>query len=422
MTRRRLWIAALLLASCAADDAAPPALRVGTSGDYAPFSVVEPDGRRAGFDVELVRAYARERGVRIRWVPLGWATLERDFAARRFDLVASGVTVRPERSLAGRFTLPLATSGAVALARGAGDLDRAGVRIAVNRGGHLEHVARRLFPAASLVPLSPNQAVRDALLAGEADAAVTDTLEAPHWLAGTSGLRTLGPFTRDWKAWWLPADATERARDLDAWLLAREADGTLAALRAGHLPGAADATATPLAALAAAIDERLALMPLVAEAKRASGAPVRVPAQEAAVIGAAPERARPLFAALIEAAREVQEHTLAGEPASGAPPDLDAALRPALARIGERIAALALRLPADLDVESASEALAPIATPGLGAASRARIAAALVEVARAPNRPRAARRGSPRSRSRSSRGRGGCSSPRAPRDAPPARA
>jgi cyclohexadienyl dehydratase len=382
VTRRRIWIAALLLAACAGGDAAPPApLRVGTSGDYAPFSTRAPDGGRGGFDVELVRAYARERGLRIRWVPLAWATLDGDFAAGRFDLVASGVTVRPERSLAGRFALPVATSGAVALVRDATDLERAGARIAVNRGGHLERVARRLFPAAQLVPKTPNQAVREALLAGEADAAVTDTLEAPHWLAGTSGLRTLGPFTRDWKAWWLPAGAGERARDVDAWLLAREADGTLAALRARHLPGAAHATATPLAALAAAIEERLALMPLVAEAKRASGTPVRVPAQEAAVIAAAPERARLLFAALIEAAREVQEHTLAGEPAAGAAADLEAALRPALARIGERISALALRLPAGLDADAAREALAPIDIPGLGAASRERIAAALVEAA-----------------------------------------
>jgi cyclohexadienyl dehydratase len=382
VTRRRVWIVALLLAACAGGEAAPPALRVGTSGDYAPFSVIEPDGRRSGFDVELVRSYARERGLRIRWVPLGWATLERDLAAGRFALVASGVTVRPERSLAGRFTVPTASSGAVALARAGVDVGRAGVRIAVNRGGHLERVARRLFPAARLVPLAPNPAVREALVAGEVDAAVSDTLEAPHWLAGTSGLRALGPFTRDWKAWWLPADAAARARDLDAWLLAREADGTLAALRVRHLPGATSATATALDALAAAVEERLALMPLVAEAKRASGTPVRVPAQEAAVIAAAPEPARPLFAALIEAAREVQEHTLAGEPAPGAPPDLDGALRPALARIGERIAELALRLPANLDEEAARAALAPLRTPGLGPASRERIAEALVAVAR----------------------------------------
>ena len=374
----------LLLAACAGRDAAPSTLRVGTSGDYAPFSTLAPDGVRGGFDVELVRAFARERGLRVRWVPFRWATLERDFAAGRFDLVGGGVTVRPERSLAGRFSVPTASAGAVALVREAGGpnaLERAGVRIAVNQGGHLERVARRLFPAARLVPVTPNSAVREALLAGEADAALTDTLEAPHWLAGTSGLRALGPYTRDWKAWWLPAASAERAREIDGWLLAREADGTLAALRREHL-GAAGPTATPLVALAAAVEERLALMPLVAEAKRASGAPVHAPAQEAAVIAAAPEPTRALFAALIEAAREVQAHTLAGSPAAAPVPDLDGVLRPALARISERIAELAVRLPPDLELGDARAALAPIELPGLSLAARARIAAALVEVAK----------------------------------------
>jgi cyclohexadienyl dehydratase len=357
-------------------------LRVGTSGDYAPFSTLGPEGR-GGFDVELVRAFAKERGLRVRFVPFRWPTLERDFAAGRFDLVAGGVTVRPERSLVGRFSVPTASAGAVALVRDAETtrLDQAGVRIAVNRGGHLERVARRLFPAAYLVPVTPNAAVRDALLAGEADAAFTDTLEAPHWLAGTRGLRVLGPYTRDWKAWWLPASAGERAREVDAFLLAREADGTLAALRAKHLGADAAPTATPLTALAAAVEERLALMPLVAEAKREAGAPVQAPAQEAAVLAAAPGRTRPLFAALIEAAREVQEHALAGPPAAPAP-DLDAALRPALARISERIGELALHLPADLDAGAARAALAPVAVAGLSEPARERIAAALVEVAK----------------------------------------
>jgi hypothetical protein len=123
-------------------------------------------------------------------------------------------------------------------------------------------------------------------------------------------------------------------------------------------------------------------MPLVAEAKRVAGAPVKAPAQEAAVLAAAPARARPLFEALIEAAREVQEHALVG-PAAEPAPDLDATLRPALARISERIGELALRLPAALDAGAARAALASLAVPGLSEPARERIAAALVEVARA---------------------------------------
>jgi cyclohexadienyl dehydratase len=436
----RTALLALLCLACAAK-AVPerPLLRVGTSGDYAPFSLRDGAGRRSGFDVELARAYARERGLRVRWVPLRWATLERDFAAGRFDVVMSGITVRPERSLTGRFSVPVTTSGAVLLARSKALDPRA--RIAVNAGGHLERVARRLFPAARIEPLAPNAAVREALVKGAADAALTDTLEAPHWLAGTRGLHTLGPYTRDWKAYWLPVSARERALDLDAWLLAREADGTLAALRSRHLPPVGQVSiAAPLMALAAVIEERLSLMPLVAEAKRAQGAAVRDPAQESAVLAAASEAmsaaagraglpapdaaaTRGLFQALIDAAREVQDHTLASEPRAAKPPDLDAGLRPALARISERIAELAVRLPADLEPDAVRAAITPISIPGLSAASRDGIANALVMLARSPRessrptRPPAPRSPPPRSRSRSSRGREGCRRPPVPPDA-----
>ena len=388
------WIAVLLLA-CAGRPEPQPLLRVGTSGDYAPFTQRSPAGRREGFDVELARAYARDRGLAIRWVPVHWATLDRDFAAGRFDVVMSGVTVRPERSAAGRFSVPVAASGAVLLTRATSDRLPAGARIVVNAGGHLEQVARRLFPGADLRPLSPNAAVREALLSGAADAAVSDTLEAPGWLAGTTGLRVLGPLTRDWKACWLPAAASERARDLDEWLLAREADGSLAALRASLLPEPARRrSATPLVALGAALEERLALMPLVAEAKRAAGTAIRVPAQEQAVLDAARASigeaalhagvlpptdgaVRDFFVASIDAAREVQETTLASPASDTPPPPLDTVLRPALARISERIAWLLVRLPEPLDESAVKDALAPLTQAGVAPETKERIGRAL---------------------------------------------
>ena len=397
----RLWIAALLALACACGGPKPSLLRVGTSADYPPFSGLAADGQRTGFDVELVQRFARAHGARVQWVPVEWTTLQADFEAGRFDLVASGVTVRPERSLAGRFSLPTASAGAVALVRGRVDLERSGVRIAVNRGGHLERVANRLFPRAVISPITPNHAVREALLAGSVDAAITDTTEAPHWLAGSEGLSTLGPFTRDWKAWWLPSDADDLTRRVDAWLSAREADGSLAALRARHFATAIAPTATPLEALSAAIEERLALMPLVAEAKRRSGTPVHVPAQETRVIEAAvvatrnaaqeatlpaPDAAatRALFVELIAAARAVQERTLEGPPTSEEPPDLAGALRPALARISERISRLLVRLPGDLAAGDVTDAFAPLTLPGVDDEQRQRIASAVAALARAP--------------------------------------
>lgn len=387
-------------------------LLVGTSGDYAPFSFAR-DERFEGFDVAVARAYADERGLELRLLRFRWPDLLEDLAAGRFDVAMSGITVRPERSVAGVFTVPVMETGALVLVpkdapvRSPEALDAPGVRIAVNAGGHLERIARARFPRAQVRALTPNDAVPEALRAGAADAVVTDSAEAPHWMGEGMPLRRLGPLTRDLKAYLLPPDRAELAADLDAWLLAREADGTLARLRREALGGEpALRTAEPLAALLAAIDERLDLMPLVAEAKRNAGIAVRDQDQEARVLAAAvedtrkaaarlgtaappDEAVRALFAAQIQAARAVQEAVMAEAPTGAAPAVADLAmLRAALSRIGARIASLAVRLAHDLDPAAVREAAhRRLEAPGLDAAARERIADAVVALSRAVRDP-----------------------------------
>jgi cyclohexadienyl dehydratase len=382
-------------------------LRVGTSGDYAPFSVGRGAAAR-GFDLELARAFAAERGRDLEIVTFRWPNLARDLAAGRFDVAMSGVTVRPERSLAGRFTVAVAESGAVAIVRDPARhrsldaLDDRELRIGVNAGGHLERVARARFPSATLVAIPSNPAVAKALSEGLVDAVVSDTLEAPGWLAEAPGAEALGPFTRDRKAYLVRAGRADLAAEIDAWLLAREADGTLARLREEHLGDAGPRTATPLAALVAAIDERLALMPLVAAAKQRAGLPLEAPGREREVrergVAAAREAAREagvaappdeavgaLFEALVAAAKEAQRAARGvdevGEDAEA--PDLDGELRPALLRIGERIAWLAVRLPEGLrEAEIALALRDGVREPGLGEPSLRALAAAIAELVR----------------------------------------
>lgn len=363
-----LWVAT---AQAAGD---PEPLRVGTSGDYPPFSAADA-GQLRGFDIDVARAYAEERGRSLEFVFFAWPKLVGALREGRFDVAMSGITVRPERSAAGRFTVPVARSGAVVLVRkptlvsSIGEVDRRGLRLGVNAGGHLEQVARTHFPKTTLVAIPSNAAVLRALQSGTVDAVVTDTREAPGWELAVADVRRLGPFTQDRKAFLVRADEKALASDLDAWLLEREADGSLAGLRRRHFgrtPG--PATALPLEALVAALDERLALMPAIAAAKRAAVLPIAVPQRERVVVAAgvaavreaadrsgrpAPAEAavRSFYEAQIAAAREVQMAAVrdpdfaAPEPALG----LDADLRPALLRIGERIAALIVALPTDLD-------------------------------------------------------------------------
>jgi cyclohexadienyl dehydratase len=402
--------ASAALSSPGETSTAPP-LRIGTSGDYAPFSFASDTaaGGFDGFDVVLARAFAEAEGRPLELVQFRWPELNAALRDGRFDVAMSGVTVRSDRSLIGRFSLPVADSGAVALVRDGkrfpdlAALERGRPHIVVNAGGHLEHVARERFPNAQVEALSDNAQVRRTLLEGRADAAVSDTLEAREWQRGAGELRVLGPFSRDRKAPLVRADLPELAEHLDLWLFAREADGTLSRLRRIWLgdPHPA-ATAAPLAALLAAADERLALMPLVAEAKRREGLPVIDEAQEARVLDAvvrtvreeaartgqaqpAEAAVRGVFQALITAARDLEGKALKiPESALAEPPSLARELRPAISRITPKIAEALVRLDALPPAEALRQRVREeLRTPKVGDEDAQRLADALSAYLRA---------------------------------------
>lgn len=386
----------LLLAIVAGACTAPvadlrPPLRVGTSGDYAPFSFRTsdaPDAIPEGLDIDVARRFARDTGRQLEFVRFRWADLLTDLAADRFDVAMGGVTMRPERTYAGTYTRPVVHAGAVLLVRRGlaerpEDVDRQGMRVAVNKGGHLERIARRLFSRAVVSTVDDNTHLPAALRAGDVDAIVCDEFEAARWRATeVPTARVLGPFTVDHKAYL--AREPGLAAELDTWMRAREADGSLAELRAQWLgeddAGHRNAFESDVDALLSFIDLRLAFMPAVAQAKLSAGRPVVDPTQEEQVLATAREDAAAnglearsavaLFSALIQAARAIQAEYMT-LPASRRPAvesvDLVRTLRPALAAVSRTIvrhAAEAAHDPRALD-ELPPRALARLLDPTL---------------------------------------------------------
>ncbi len=429
MARSLSWflLLGLLVSGCASQPARPAplaVLRVGTSGDYPPFSDWKQE-RPSGFSVALVETFAAEHGLEPTWVRFRWPELTSDFSAGRFDLAAGGITVRPERSVLGRYTVPVVRNGAVLLLRRprwapppasassraelsqalaeVRALDQPALRVAVNRGGHLERVARSLFLKAQVTAIPDNAAVREALATGQVDAALTNTLEGPHWAKGLEGIEHLGPLTRDVVALWVRPDQPQLAAQLDAWLMAQEESGALGQLRARYLgPGAVGTTARPVEALLAATAERLALMPLVASAKQRAGTPVEDSSQEARVRESFRASVREAAAALkvappsdealdaftqaqMEAAKALQRRTPseAGRPSFS----LEQELRPAVARVSAKMATLVARLPPGLEPAAVKEQARDwLGASGLEAAEVERLARALAAL-RPPSTP-----------------------------------
>jgi cyclohexadienyl dehydratase len=412
----RLLVAMLLLyaSACAPakrvapETVAAPRMRVGTSGDYPPFSVCAPDGSCEGFDVAVARAFAKDRGREIVLVPFAWPELERRLVAGDFDVAMSGVTVRGDRLAISPMTATVVRSSAVlvvpAWRAAAVPSSGAGLTVAVNRGGHLERVARARLPKAQLRIVDDNRSLPALLSSGSVDGVVTDTLEMSTFAAAGAGpTRVALVLSEDRKAYWVAPGKDALADELDAWLAARSADGSLAALRAHFLGDAAQSDPGLPPATARVVDlvaRRLLLMPEVAAAKATAGLPIEVLAREADVLeraraaavesGLAAEPYVAFVRTQMEVAKVVQRAVLTGRGDAAPSADqaavatakarLDGRLRPAIDRLDAQIrAALVADTPlggAAPEVAAALQADAPV--PGLDAAQARRLAAALL--------------------------------------------
>lgn len=383
--RSGVVLGAALALACAASPPAPTAapapaatLRVGTSGDYPPFSDLA-GGRREGFDVELAERLAADLGLAVEWMPFRWPELEARLAAGEMDLAIGGVTWRPWRAVQGWMTRAVASGGPCVAGDPTPD------RVAVNRGGVLERHARRRFPDAAIVALDDNRGLAAALARGRADAVVTDS-----WELGVLGLPAGAPVRceppADRKVLWVaPHAAPELGPRLDEWIAAHEPElGTMRARWLGG-PGPRSEVDHLLDLLA----RRLAYMPAVAAWKRARGVAVADPAREAALLdavraeahaaGLEPEPAVRLFVLQIELGKRVQAAAGAAAP-EGPPLDLVAEIRPELERLGARIVTAAARLaPLDAAALDAGD-WTPLAA-WLDAGERERLRGALLALA-----------------------------------------
>src|SRR5262249_60991129 len=86
--RRTRALFLLLLVGCVRHAPGLPPLRVGTTGDYPPFSI-GAGGTPAGFDVEVPRRFASDTGRRVEFVPFRWPELIAGLVSGRFDVAIS---------------------------------------------------------------------------------------------------------------------------------------------------------------------------------------------------------------------------------------------------------------------------------------------------------------------------------------------
>jgi chorismate mutase-like protein len=327
-------------------------LRVGSTGDYKPFSY-RTGKEFIGLDVELAGELAQAMGVKLVIVPTSWPTLMSDFNAGQFDIALSGVSVTAERQKQAYFSVSYLRDGKTPITRCGNEarfqtleqINQPGVRLIVNPGGTNERFARSYAPQAQLTVYPDNVTIFGQIVAGAADLMITDAIETrlqQRLHPQLCSVHPERPFDSAEKAILLPRDDAFKAY-VDQWLGQRLASGSVRNQLERWL-----AFAWNLEPLRQAIDQRLLLAPAVARAKWNVQAPIEDLPREAQVIATAVQQGRALglpdalveavFKAQIEASKTIQRELYAQWRREQAghfndAPDLANTIRPELDRI-----------------------------------------------------------------------------------------
>ena len=249
--RRLIVLAAFAVFAAAAAEAsqlddilARGVLRVGTTGDYPPFTILDKaSGGYSGFDIDLALSLGAALGVKVVFAPTRWPDLARDFEAGDFDLAMGGVSVTLDRAKKGFFSNPYLREGKTPIARCAdrekyqtlAQIDRPDVTVIANPGGTNERFDRANLHAARILLYADNLTIFDQIAKGEADLMITDASETRFQQKQHPGVLCAvhpdKPFDFAEKAYWLAPDPALKAF-VDQWLHLSMENGAFAAVYA----------------------------------------------------------------------------------------------------------------------------------------------------------------------------------------------
>jgi cyclohexadienyl dehydratase len=164
-------------------------LRVGTTGDYLPFTSLDKATQTyRGFDIDMAEALGKALGVKVEFVATTWPNLTKDFEAGDFDIAMGGISITLDRQAKGFFSTPVMQDGKTPIARCAdkdkyatiADIDKSGVRVIVNPGGTNERFARANVKNAKIDVYGDNVTIFDQIAKGDADVMMTDSSETRY--------------------------------------------------------------------------------------------------------------------------------------------------------------------------------------------------------------------------------------------------
>jgi len=220
-------------------------LRVGTTGDYAPFSESRVAGQYNGIDIDLIHDLANTLEVEVVLVATSWPSLLSDLSSNEFDIAMSGISRTLQRQQHGFLSKPYHTGGKTPIIRcgdqtrlkSLSDIDQKGIRIIVNPGGTNERYVEAHIKLAEKVLFADNRTIFEEIVQGRADVMITDAIEVTLQTNRQQALCPAMPgktLTYQEKAILMQQDPI-LLNYVNLWLDLRLADGTVQRTFANHL-------------------------------------------------------------------------------------------------------------------------------------------------------------------------------------------
>lgn len=157
-------------------------LKVGMSGDQAPFNMVDRGGAVIGLEADISRTLAAAMGVDLVIVRRAFGQLLPALESGAVDMVMSGVAITPQRSRTVSFVGPYMLSGKSILTKSevlagteaAAEFNRAELKLVALRGSTSQQFVERNLPASQLTLVDDYEAGVQRVLDDQADAMVAD--------------------------------------------------------------------------------------------------------------------------------------------------------------------------------------------------------------------------------------------------------
>jgi cyclohexadienyl dehydratase len=215
-------------------------VRVCSTGDYRPFSYLDPQGHWSGMDIDLAQDLAKRLGVTLNIVATTWATMMADLDAR-CDVAMGGVSITLDRAEQAFYSTPYLRDGKAAVVR-CGDqakyqtldnIDQPGVRVVVNPSGTNDDFDKTHIHRATIVNYPDNNTIFGQVIGNNADVMVTDASEIGFQIKQDPrlcGVSLDHPFTFEQKAYLIAQRNVAMQQWIDQWLNIAENDGTFAAI------------------------------------------------------------------------------------------------------------------------------------------------------------------------------------------------